>query len=88
MATASADWTSKDAVAGAFTGGTINVVNAGPGCTNQTFAISGALGSVATSTSTGGSGLFNVLLTHHRLRLFGNCVTYAATVAGTASFRY
>jgi hypothetical protein len=88
MGTVSAGWTTTDAAAGTFTGGTIDVVNPGLGCTNQTFAISGTLGSVATSTSSGGSGLFNVLLTHYRVRLFGNCVTYSATVAGIASFTY
>jgi hypothetical protein len=88
MTTVSASWTTTDAVAGTFTGGTINVVNPGLGCTNQTFAISGTLGSVATSTSSGGNGLFNVLLTHYRARLFGTCVTYSATVTGTASFTY
>jgi hypothetical protein len=88
MATAGASWTTADSVEGTFTGGTINVVNPGLGCTNQTFAISGTLGSVATSTTSGGTGSFNVLLTHYRVRLFGNCVTYSATVAGTASFTY
>jgi hypothetical protein len=88
MTTVSASWTTIDAVEGRFTGGTIDVVNPGLGCTNQTFAILGTLGIVATSTSSGGSGQVDVLLTHYRVRLFGNCVTYSATVAGTASFTY
>jgi hypothetical protein len=77
-----------DFVVGTFTGGTISVVNPGLGCTNQTFDVSGDLGGVTTSTTSGGTGSFDVLLTHYRVRLFGNCVTYAATVTGTASFTY
>jgi hypothetical protein len=77
-----------DFVVGTFTGGTIAVVNPGVGCTNQTFDVSGDMGNVTTSTTTGGSGSFDVLLTHYRVRLFGRCVSYAATVTGTASFAY
>lgn len=79
---------STDSVQATFTGGTISVVNPGLGCTKQTFAVSGNLGSVATSTSSGGSGLFGVLLTHYRVSLFGQCLTYAASVTGTATFNY
>jgi hypothetical protein len=79
---------SPDFVVGTFTGGTVTVTNPGAGCTNQTFAVSGNLGGVTTSTSAGGTGLFAVQLTHYRVRLFGQCVTFAATVAGTASFTY
>ena len=43
---------------------------------------------VATNTSGGGSGLFSVLLTHYRVSLFGQCLTYAASVTGTATFNY
>jgi hypothetical protein len=87
MATLSSTST-PDFVAGSFTGGTITVVNPGTGCTNQTFDVSGDVGNVTTSTTAGGSGSFDVLLTHYRVRLFGRCVSYAATVAGTASFAY
>src|SRR5688572_25436023 len=79
---------STDFVVGAFTGGTIKVVNPGLGCTNQTFDVSGSVGDVRTSTSSGGSGAFAVRLTHHRFRVLGRCVTYAATVTGSASFAY
>jgi hypothetical protein len=77
-----------DFVVGAFTGGTISVVNPGLGCTNQTYDVSGDVGGVTTSTTAGGTGSFDVLLTHYRVRLFGRCVSYAATVTGTASFTY
>jgi hypothetical protein len=77
-----------DVVAGVITGGTIAVINPGPGCANQTFAVSGNVGNVRTRTSSGGSGVFTVRLTHRRARLLGTCVTYAATVTGSASFAY
>jgi hypothetical protein len=79
---------SADFVVGTFTGGTIRKVSAGAGCTNQTFRFSGTVGNVSTSTTSGGSGVFAVLLTHRRSSFFGNCVTYAATVRGSASFDY
>jgi hypothetical protein len=87
MATTSPTWR-PDFVAGTFTGGTIDVINPGPLCTNQTFAVSGDLGNVATTTTSGGSGVFKVILTHYRTVLFGRCLTYSATVAGTATFAY
>jgi hypothetical protein len=79
---------SADFVVGTFTGGTITTINPGIGCTKQTFRVSGTVGNVSTSTTSGGTGLFDVVLTHHRMSVFGNCVTYAATVSGSASFAY
>jgi hypothetical protein len=87
MATVSLGLTT-DSVQATFAGGTIGVVNPGLGCSKQTFAVTGNLGDVATSTSGGGSGLFSVFLTHYRVSLFGQCLTYAASVTGTASFNY
>ena len=79
---------SADFAVGTFTGGTITEVDPGVGCTKQTFRVSGTAGNVSTSTTSGGSGVFDVLLTHHRSSFFGNCVTYAATVKGSVSFDY
>ena len=79
---------SADFVVGTFTGGTIREVNTGAGCTNQTFRFSGTVGNVSTSTTSGGSGVFAVRLTHRRSSFFGSCVTYVATVRGSASFDY
>lgn len=79
---------SVDFVVGNFTGGTITETNPGTGCTKQTFRVSGTLGDVSTSTTSGGTGRFDVVLTHHRLSFFGDCVTYAATVSGSAGFAY
>jgi hypothetical protein len=79
---------SVDFVVGTFTGGTITEINPGTGCTKQTFRVSGTVGDVSTSTTSDGTGLFDVVLTHHRRSFFGRCVTYAATVSGSASFTY
>jgi hypothetical protein len=79
---------SRDSIQATFTGGSISVIDPGLGCTNQKFAVTGNLGNVATTTSSGGSGLFDVQLTHYRVSVLGHCVTYAASVAGTATFSY
>ncbi|HET7857027.1 MAG TPA: hypothetical protein VFL41_11280 [Gaiellaceae bacterium] len=69
-------------------GGTITTIDPGANCTNQRFRVVGALEHVSTTDSTGGIGSFSAVLTHHRLRIFGRCFTYSATVAGGASFSY
>ena len=74
-------------VTGSFTGGTVQVINEGANCTNQTFAVRGLLGSVGPYGGTG-TGTFNETLTHHRTSIFGNCVTYAATVTGTINLTF
>ena len=79
-----------DFVTGTFVnhGGTITTIDPGAGCTNQRFLVKGTLANVATSTTAGGSGTFMVVLTHFRTPLFGRCVTYSASVAGTVDFDY
>jgi hypothetical protein len=75
-------------VTGAFTGGTVQVTNVGAGCTNQTFAVNGFLGSVGPWYGGIGSGTFSATLTHFRLPIFGRCITYAASVTGTFSLNF
>ena len=79
-----------DSVAGTFVnhGGSITTLSTGPNCTNQRFQVTGALRGVATTTSSGGSGTFSVVLTHYRISLFGQCVIYNARVVGTVGFTY
>jgi hypothetical protein len=79
-----------DVVAGTFAyhGGTITTLDPGPNCTNQQYLVTGTLKDVATSTTSGGTGTFSVILTHYRVSLFGHCVIYKARVAGTLSFAY
>jgi hypothetical protein len=75
-------------VTGRFTGGEVQVTNAGTNCTNQTFDVDGALSSVGAWYSGSGSGTFSATLTHYRQRLFGRCVTYAASVVGTLTLTF
>jgi hypothetical protein len=78
-----------DSVTGAFmNGGTITTLNLGLNCTNQRFQVTGALQGVATSTTSGGHGIFSATLTHHRISLFGHCLIYDASIAGAVSFTY
>jgi len=79
-----------DSVRGTFVnhGGMITTLSTGPNCTNQRFMVTGALQDVATTTTSGGSGTFSAVLTHYRIRIFGQCLIYNARVAGTVSFTY
>jgi hypothetical protein len=72
----------------AYHGGTITTLDGGSGCTNQRYLVTGTLQDVATSTSSGGSGTFSVILTHYRYSLFGTCFIYKARVAGTVDLDY
>jgi hypothetical protein len=83
--------TGTDTITGSFVyhGGTITQTDPGTNCTNQKYSVAGLLDNVSTTTTSGGSGSFNVTLTHYRARFpFLGCVTYAATVAGTVVFSY
>lgn len=75
-------------VTGVFTGGTVQVTNVGANCTNQTFDVEGVLGNVGPGHVGTGTGLFSSTLTHHRHRIFGVCITYAASVSGTLTLNF
>src|SRR5438045_2488462 len=75
-------------VTGDFTDGAVQVTNVGADCTNQTFTVDGVLGSVGPWYRGNGSGSFDVTLTHYRRLVFGSCITYAASVAGTLSLTF
>ena len=77
-----------DYVKGSFAGGSVAVVDPGAGCKNQTFSVKGTLANVSTSTTTGGTGAADIVLTHYRRSVFGYCVTYSATVTGLVQFSY
>ena len=89
MVTRSPSWR-FDTITGTFVyhGGTITTLNAGANCTNQQYQVTGTLKDVTTSTTSGGSGSFNVVLTHYRTLFFGRCVIYKARVVGTVTFAY
>jgi hypothetical protein len=64
---------------GTFTGGTITYdpARSSPAaCGNQVYDVDGTLALDV------GTGAFSVFLTHHRVRLFGRCITFAASVVG------
>ena len=73
---------------GRFTGGTVQVINRGANCTNQTFDVEGILGNVGHWYSGSGTGRFSAILTHYRHRILGSCVSYAASVNGTLSLTF
>jgi hypothetical protein len=75
-------------VTGDVSGGTINVKDPGTDCTNQTFDVQGTLAHVGVLYTGTGSGTFSAVLTHHRARVFGRCVIYAATVTGSLSLSF
>lgn len=75
-------------VTGNFTGGFVDVMNPGANCTNQTFDVEGRLGNVGLWYSGHGTGTFSATLTHFRHRVFGVCVTYAASVSGSLSLTF
>jgi hypothetical protein len=79
---------SPTVITGTFTGGSVQVLNAGANCTNQTFAVNGALGSVGPWFGGSGSGTFTATLTHYRYSIFGRCITYSASVAGTLTLSF
>lgn len=55
------------------------------GCTKQTYNVTGSLTLTVPSS---GTGTFSAVLTHYRIRLFGQCIIYAATVKGGATFTF
>jgi hypothetical protein len=64
---------------GVFTGGTVTydpARSSSAACGNQVFDVEGTLALDV------GTGAFSVYLTHYRVRLFGRCITFAASVAG------
>jgi len=66
------------AIQGTFTGGAVTRREQAPGCVNEVFDVDGTL-----SLTGGGSGSFDVVLTHLRRQVPQlGCVTYAATVTG------
>jgi hypothetical protein len=75
-------------VTGNFTSGTVQVINTGANCTNQTFSVNGTLGSVGPWYRGHGSGTFSVILTHYRTSILGGCVTYGASVRGAISLTF
>ncbi len=72
-------------VTGDFTGGTVTQLSGITGCVNQRYAVNGVLGDMGFGSARRGTGTFVATLTHHRTKIFGHCVTYAASVSGSLS---
>jgi hypothetical protein len=76
-------------VHGAVTGGSVIRQNPGAtGCVSQYYAVTLWLGSVGTGGTGTGSGAFNGTLVHQRTTVFGQCLTYAATIAGSLALTF
>jgi hypothetical protein len=60
-------------------GGSVTVVNRGPRCSNQVYAVHVVLA---------GGSTFDGTLVHRRHSFFRHCVIYAATISGNASLDF
>jgi hypothetical protein len=68
-------------------GGTITRIKAGTGCRDQVYTVADTLTDVGVGGGTG-TGAVTATLTHHRTRILGHCITYAATVVGTVNLTF
>lgn len=76
-------------VTGSFdNGGSITLVYTAPGCGIQQYQVTDTMSKVGVGAAPSGHGSFSALLTHHRAKIFGKCVVYAATVAGSVSLTF
>jgi len=73
------------AVTGDFTGGTVKQLSGFTGCVSRRYAVIGVLGGVGFGSAGHGTGTFAATLTHYRATIFGQCVTYSASVSGSLS---
>jgi hypothetical protein len=71
-------------ITGKFDGGQVTLKSGGE-CNDEVYDVSGSLNPVSAGKRTT-TGDFDVTLTHHRRWVFSRCVTYAATVVGSATF--
>lgn len=76
-------------VTGTFASGSVTQTGGLTGCTDQTYAVVGSLRGVGPSgTSDHGTGHFDAVLTHYRHDLYGYCLTYSASIAGTVELSF
>jgi hypothetical protein len=69
-------------LAGTFANGSITQTGGFTGCGQQTYSVIGHLILAAGA----GAADFGAVLTHYRIWLWGQCITYAATVKGSVIF--
>lgn len=76
-------------ISGWFSDGSLELINEGPNCTDETHTVRGTLTGVSRSDSTAlGSGLFEATLVHHRIWIFGRCISYSASVNATITLQF
>ena len=74
---------------GDFSGGSVTRIYQAPGCSIQRYDVTGSLANVHRSDSAAiGAGTFQATLTHYRTRIFGECVSYFATVSGSIGLTF
>ena len=72
-------------LSGEFTGGTVRQLSGFTGCVDQRFAVHGVLDKVGSGAVRRGTGTLDATLTHYRMTIFGQCLTYSASVRGSLS---
>ena len=72
-------------VTGGFTAGTVRQLSGFTGCVNQRYAVHGVLDDVGSGAARRGTGTLDATLTHYRTEIFGQCLTYSASVRGSLS---
>lgn len=77
-------------ISGQLGDGVVRQTNEGPGCTNESHEVMGVLYGVSRSDRVGneGAGIFQATLIHHRAWLFGQCITYSASMYGTITVAF
>jgi hypothetical protein len=76
-------------IAGYFDGGSLELIDEGPGCTNEAHVVRGTLADVWRSDSSAvGTGLLEATLVHHRVWIFGTCISYSASVTATITLQF
>jgi hypothetical protein len=77
-------------VTGVFSGGSVTQISGFSGCTNQTLVVSGTLADVGTQVGSQatGTGVFSATLTHYQVSIFGRCVAYSASIAGSVTLSF
>jgi len=72
-------------VTGDFTAGTVRQLSGFTGCASQRYAVHGVLDKVGSGAARRGTGTLDATLTHYRTAIFGQCLTYSASVRGSLS---
>lgn len=73
-------------VVGNVASGTVRQIDTNThGCRDQHYAVTGTLDNVTVNGTGAGTGSFSATLTHYRVRIGSECITYSASIAGGIS---